>query len=789
MKTWQAAWLKGNTGSDAAESPVEFLKLPGLWRGAEIIADLWHEKLRASHELRQDDFALMLTDPAAQYPAFDKACGARRLSLFARNRLFERPQDVVELMAILAEAASDGIDRDLLVRYFSNPVVRTRFRLDSEKTNLYIRSLSEANGFRNDYPGALGIFNLTNALQRLRLGLLVEPANVRHETTPGATYIRSLDTSETLAEFIVCVEVLILAPTLLKPQPGAELVKQWLALIARFQDTPAPEATALSETLTTIAAMIPEHEITAQQVARIVARNTTGKNLAQGAQRQGICASPLSAPAPFRRSVTLWDMSEDLDNTPEKEDGQLTEYLISPTRLKKNEQVAIHLVLAALGESESLQIAYSGFDAETGAEKYRSVEIERFKASLRAGNVVFGEKEKFAQTIFDTGEGFAANAADAEVATLRLSYEKKGSGAPLAGMLLPTLASAETTNELSLKNLIAYTREPFHYFYRRLTALPEDPADFRYAEPKLAETKGTKFLFVENFIKNTVLSPRDVQPISPLHLLAAEERRGITEPEGFDFMRRLLSSGENEQILRDFAIADARRFQIVEYLLDARIQAPFSVKEAERLTRHYLPAPTIGGVKITGTSDRFLTTLEDNQLYTIGSSREKGDKDRTRECIGAYVQLAAILSATRDHAKFAPGGISLFYYKITEEGETDSPSLVIKRETKFIFDAVKINAAEKYLQNLTEAICTQQAPYFTAALLGKNKLSGFAAKTTNEIVEALAKENEKRDNEDFIAEFYQPDLGDEAGAFFDRFIRPIAETDATTAKPRGGKKK
>lgn len=778
---WQNAWLAATPEAAPIPGPVEFLGLPGVWRAAEIIADTWHEKLRQDDALRQDDFALMLTDPAKQFTAFDKACGARRLSVFSRNRLFERPQPLVELMAILADAVS-GVNRDLFVRYFANSVVRARFRLDAEKTELYIRALSEANGFRNDFPGTLGVFNITEAIRRIRRALLVDPATAADAETPGAAYIRSFDSPETFAEFISCVEILTDAPVLLKTQPGAQAAKAWAAQLAKFQVEPLPETAAISEQLADIGRLIPEHEISATQIARMVARNTAGKSLAQSAQKQGICVSSLSAPAPFRRSVTLWDLCEDLDKSPEHEDRLLAEYLASPTRLGRDEQVAIHLVQAALSETQTLQICYAHFDPETGAEKYRSVEVERFKASLAAANIGFGDRKDYPHTIFDPPSGSAAPAANGEIKVIQLAYAKTESRQPLARVLVPRLVAETSPDVLALKSLVAYVRQPFHFFYKRLATEPEDPADFRFAEPKLAESKGTEFRFVEAYLKNVILSPNMAEIPRPLALLAAEEQRAVAEPEGFDFMKRLLSSGNNAEYLYELALTGRTQNHVVEYILDARIEKPFTVRETERLTRHYLPAPAIAGVKITGTSEKFLSQPGENMLRFYGSSKKD---DRTKELIASYVQLCVLLFATKEYPSLSPAGIAVAHYKISRDEKNDPPVLQIEPANKSVLKAERIASPEDYLKRVVTAICDRHAPYFDAELLGKNNLSGFASGSASEITGTMEKEREKAETPEFIAEFFGVKIDAESAAFFDRFIRPVAEAD--TAK--GGKKK
>ncbi|MBX3721642.1 MAG: exodeoxyribonuclease V subunit gamma [Turneriella sp.] len=780
-QAWQAVWLRDDPAAAATPGPVDFLGLPGSWRAAEIVADTWHERLRQDAALRQDDFSLMLTDPAKQFTAFDKACGTRRLSLFARNRLFERPQPLVELMAILAEAVS-GIDRDLLVRYFANAVVRDRFRLDAEKTELYIRALSEANGFRNDFTGPLEIFNLSGAINRLRRALLIDPATAKDADTPGAAYIRSFDSAETLAEFITCIEMLTEAPAQLKTQPGARAVQAWGTLLARFQVEPLPETTTIAEQLADIAILIPEHEISAAQIARMVARNTAGKSLAQSAQKQGICASPLSAPAPFRRFVTLWDMCEDLDKIPDHEDRLLTEYRTSPTRLMTADQVAIHLVQAALSGTETLQICYANFDPQTGAEKYRSVEIERFKASLAAANIGFSDRNNFAHTIFDPVSPAPALAANAEVRVLHLAHTKNEGDNTLAQLLVPDPGTEISADIISLKNLVAYVRQPFHFFYKRLATEPDDPAAFRFAEPKLAESKTSEFRFIDHYLRNAYLEPTGAEVPRPLALLAAEENRAVAEPEGFDFMKRLLSAGDNEQQLYDLAVTAQKQNRVIEYILDPRVEKPFTVREAERLTRYYLPAPAIAGIRITGTSDKFLTQPGENMLHFFGSSKKD---DRTKELILTYVQLCVLLYATREYPALAPTGIAVEFFKITRDEKDGLLALHMEHANKSMLTAEKIVTPEDYLLRIVSAIIGRQAPYFDLTLLGTNNLGGFAAKPAEEILAKLESEREKAETPEFVAEFFGVKTDGQSAAFFDSFIRPIAAADSG----KTGKKK
>lgn len=779
-----SAWLQTEQTSNQ-QSPVEFLGLPGAWRGAEILADIWHEALRTDEELRQDDFSLALTDAASLYPAFDKACGARRLSVFMRNRLFERAESWVELVAIFAAAAADGIHRELIVRYLANAVVRERFRLDTEKTELFVRALTEANGFRNDYPASLAVFNLTAALGRLDLGLMVDPATAETPGLPGAAYLRSFDTAELLGELNECIGILLTAGETLKPQRGAELIRLLTALLSRLQGEPSGGFTSVIKICTEIAEIIPKNDVTLQQIARILKQHVQGKSLAQSAQRQGICASPLSASAFVRRRITLMDMNEELDGNDEAEEGLLPEYLKSPTRLSKAELTAIQLVQAALSDPDVLQICYSNTDPKTGAEKYRSTEIERFKASLSAANIAFNERHDFPVTIFDTAAGTAANAADGEVRLVRLCTSPPRQDARLSQVLLPPVTTrvAET---LEVKDLVAYISKPLEYILRREAQQSEDPVDFSYAEPKLAESKGAQFRFAENYLRRAVLSPTAAPLPSAIDALEAQRRRGLLEPEGFDFMRRLLLEGNNAQIISEFAAAQRSEFQVVEYIFDNRVASAFRVKEDERFSRVYLPAPRIGDTLLTGIVGKFLETPGNNYLYLLESSLAA---KRTESWINAYVRLAAFLGAGAVLPGKMPAGIRSLQYDIQLENDDTKNKLTIAAKVRFAAEAAKLRDADQYLARAVEAIQNLPPVYFNAELLGKNNLSHHAASSDEKILALLQKGQADKETRDEVAGFYAAEVNQESVAFFNVFIRPIAELDAEKPAGKTSKKK
>ncbi|HRP70430.1 MAG TPA: exodeoxyribonuclease V subunit gamma, partial [Turneriella sp.] len=355
LSLWQKEWASGASSQTFVDKRIEFLALPATYRGAEIIADKWHDALVKDDTLRQEDFSLLLTDEKNQFAAFEKASHERKLSLFTRAKFFERVSDVLELLSIFSQASSEGITRELVVTYLNNPLVCETFALTRETQDLYIAALSSANGYRSNYEASLAIYNFDAAIKRLRLGILVDTQNATDEEVPGAAYLREFDSVEIFENFLNCIGLLLDTPSALQNQSAKKITEQFVKLITRFESPNNPfEIAEVCSTLKKIELALEEHEMSAAQIVSLLTNTLSKPSLTQKYDELGICASSFLSVTPHRRHTTIFSLNEEIDKDTKLDADALPEYSLSPTRLEKRDRTQIELVQAALSPCEVL---------------------------------------------------------------------------------------------------------------------------------------------------------------------------------------------------------------------------------------------------------------------------------------------------------------------------------------------------------------------------------------------------------------------------------------------------
>ncbi|MBV6494666.1 MAG: RecBCD enzyme subunit RecC [Turneriella sp.] len=769
LSPWQKRWASGDLSQTSTDKRINFLALPATYRGAEIIADKWHDALMKDNALRQEDFSLLLTDGKKQLAAFEKASHERKLSLFTRAKFFERTSDVLDLLSIFSQASSEGVTRELVVTYLNNPLVCETFTLTRETQELYITALSSANGYRSNYEASLAIYNFDAAIKRLRLGLLVDTQNASDEEIPGAAYLREFDSEETFENFLSCIGLLLDAPKMLQNQSAKKLAEQFVKLITRFESPNSPfEIAEVCSTLKKIELAVGEHEMSAAQIVSLLNSTLIKPSLTQKYDEFGICASSFLSVAPHRRYTTFFNLNEEIDKDTKLDADALPEYFLSPTRLEKRERTQIELVQAVLSPCEVLQIAYTIFDPITGAEKYPSLTLEEFKASLSKDD--FQEEKTFASTILDFSYNTVPIASDADLTTRRLILENQKNQHPLSEFLLPELPPTPAKENITLDEIIKYVLNPFDYFYKVLTHQSESLLEFKSDTPRLAESSSSRYHFIEKYLYDALTNPQEGLSLEPLQKVAREERCAKLPPDGFDFMRRfLVQKGEassqtyNAELFTSARLA-RQSYQIHLFLFDERIKTPLRIEETDRLIRIYLPAPHIGKMTITGQSFSLLYNTNANEYLYLSPYEERSVSVVKLYLLLALIQQTKLESFTLDSIK-----------KIVYEFDKKKDNLSEKVQFTLTLDKPQ-KIVELHLEKILTQLQNQNAACFSVDYLGKNNIEGYNNKD-DQVIETLIRNGYS--NGDSIAYFFQKEPDSASVDFYKTIIRPMAECIST----------
>ncbi|HRP70795.1 MAG TPA: hypothetical protein PLY93_14820, partial [Turneriella sp.] len=409
-------------------------------------------------------------------------------------------------------------------------------------------------------------------------------------------------------------------------------------------------------------------------------------------------------------------------------------------------------------------IAYTIFDPTTGAEKYPSLALEEFKASLKADD--FQEEKMFTSTILDFSSNTAPIASDADLTTRRLVMENQKNPQPLSEVLLPELAPISEKQNFTFDDITKYVLNPFEYFYKPLTHQSENLLEFNYNTPRLAESSSSRYRFIERYIYDALMNPQEELSLEPLQKLAGEERCAKLPPEGFDFMRRFLEKKDeassqtyNAEIFTRAKLA-RQFYQIHFFIFDERITRPLRIPETERFIRIYLPAPRVGRVIITGQSFPLLYNTSDNEYFYLSPYEE-----RSTSAVKLYL-LLALIKQTKLEA-FTLDSIKKREYEFKEKDNS------ISEKIQFTLTLNKLQQiVERHLEEILTQLQNQNATCFSIDYLGGNNIERYNDKDDHGIETLFQTEYEKVNS---IAHFFQKKPSSASVDFYKTIIRPMAE--------------
>lgn len=772
---------------------LEVWAVPGKWRAAELILDHYHARMLAESGLCQYDFGISASDLETQLAAFELAAEKRALTVGTREKVYERANDLAQLLGILFAAASRGLDRTLIIEYFENAALRAAFNLDAELVTLFVGILEKAHGYRTDYGEDQAAFNFAEALQRIYRGVLIAAPGENPHDVPGYAIVPELDSAEKAARFAQCVGFLLQfsrAATHAKGSDLLQLVRNELSDGVLAEHAAAPGTNLFLDRISS--AGIPP-ELSAAELASVLAEHLPTSPLATSSGTEGIMLSPLYATGFTRSYHALFDLGENLDehNPPSSED--MPEYHRAVTRLERQDQLRLALLAALHSRPHELLFVYAERDTATGADKYPARELEALREALAADGTTFRLRSDFSETAL-TQEGAddpALSAGADQWSSYLVANPPATALPPLAQFLLPQTAAGAVVAQVALRDLVRYLANPALYYLRQTGVLPGEGVDFRREEPILSVASGARLRFAENYLQAELFDAAGAEGGDVLKTVLQNQRNGNAAQRGFDHVLALIDTNDNGTRLCQNAAAYKASHNIVEYVFAKNVAKPFSVQETERLERWYLPAVRIGAVSIAGKSARFLR--RDGQMTLIlPDSGLKTYSRRTQLLIEAHLTMVMLIVS--GNADFRPDAIEIGKFQVSDK---NAKQYLLQHEYAATgsIPAPLVKDAAQYLAALVSALQKPADFWFDLALI-PNKLDSYAAVSVDDLPGKLADQEGKNQNErdEFMRRFYQLEVSEKSADFFDRFIRPVALIDQALnrkekAEPKTGTKR
>lgn len=750
FKRTEIAWQPANPPD------LEIWSVPGTWRAAEIFADYWHDHLLRSKDLCQYGNQAALSALADDFAAFEKALSSRMLTATSRTRIYEKSHPLCELIGLICDA-QQSLDRNLILGYWQNSVVKHAFALDDEKIVMYSRALEKARGFRSDYPDSQDAFNIEEALRRLARGTFVSAAASAVPAVP----LREFENPETWSEFLRVLDPLISGPGRLKDKKGQELYHALTDFLQTCHFGTAEESRQLSEILAQMARLTPPG-LSFTQLAKLITRFYPPLSLKHGSSREGILFSALSATPFTGENIILYDLGEKLDASRES-DPWLAEYDSAPTRLTRHESVLIALESARASGARRVICAYSDVDPVTGAAKYPSQALGEFQAHLAAMDLAPRLREGFPATVLNAAiSTFPPLASESDALTISL-VRSHGDGIKLSETLLPRRRPAEPRSAISVSELEMLLVHPTRFMLG--PALPIEPklAEFRRSEPRLGAGKSARLQFAEDYLKAAIRDSSDSEIATPSQFIALRRRMGTEPPEGFDETTALLGLNGNENNLRQFAGEERSTTKLVEYILSGEVEKSFTVLDAPRLERRYIPAPRINGVQISGT----ISGLMERQGELI-LPLPFIYPNRTVNLARAYLWMSLVDAKPITLGSYA-----------TPENKAKQDVIAMDFLPDFTMSASQVRDPGTYVEKLLQLAGQDNFFWFDLALIAPNKLGSYKDASEAEIGDLLRAESRGSDAAEaaYLRRFFDLEADSASYAFFRNFIVPVAELD------------
>ncbi len=755
------------SASAAPDKMLSIYALPGIWRGAELIGDELHDLLSRNPNLYQNDIAVSLTQPGAQYAAFERALAMRQLIAFSRERFFEAPHPLAELWQILSDAIKAGISRPLLVRYALNPLVVEKYENETEKIQQWLAALEKAHGFRDDYPESQAVFGVEAALRRIARGVIIRSS--QDTDLPAACSLRPFDNRDFAEGFHTFLRPLFTARERLANRAGDSLADAMLALQHDISGAGESSKT-LAEWLNRVRTLRGFDTLTLPHIVHLLQRHLPAKSLAQQTGREGITFSSLAASCYTRDTQLLFDLNEDADGQDRQAEYLFPEIQHAQTHLTGFEQLVNQLATVMSSDSRYVILAYSSQDPATGAEKYPSqalAEVERAAEILGRSTVV---SRSFSPDIIAGDASRPPVASDADRRTLWLLRNRSANPQPLSAYTLPKVSATVPMPAVELRDLAAYLANPARQVLRRHLPPEFAIAEFRRDEPKLAVGNDARLRFCEEYLELALLDASERTLPNASAFVRFRQARGDYPPEGFDHAMRLLAEGDNDRRLSELAQRLRDEFTLVEYVFRTGISQPFTVKETPRLARIYYPAPCLLKSRITGVSGILLQDAE-GRLFRLKSAIYS---DRNADLLELHLLLCLFALAEISLSKPA---ITLADFATNTRSRDAMGAIRFTARTGLPLP--DFSSAKNYLEHLLTELMEQQIVWYDHSLIKDPKLAEWSEMPGDEVLKRLAKQQENNTNDELLRlqKYFALEVDSGSLRFFETFIRPVALLD------------
>lgn len=751
-----------DVGVSAERKPkraLEVHRYPSLWRAAELFGDTIHSALSQDGLLRQNHFSVVLTDAANQFAPFERALGMRSLKVFSRTHFFEAPSPLVELWQLLSQAAA-GINRDLLLRYARNPIVEASHGKEEIELNLAL--LQKLHAYRDDYEGAQSIFLLDEGL-----GRLLRSAIVSNEVgLPPATPIDTVEAAQATEKLTAFLRPLRIAHKILAEKKGTALAQAMRDIQKEIAPT-GDEMSVLSRWFEKMATLPGFETLSFTDAVALLARSLPRASLAQQASQEGVTFSPLVAACFTKRIQGLFDLSEDIEKS--ADDGPLLFETIkdSATRLTVHERVAFELVTALSSNVERLIFAIAEFDAVTGAQKYPATHLAQIEDAALSVGRTYAEKREFPTTLLGATASGIPIASSADVATvnaLRLTNSPPKDS--LSTFLIPKNRHENSREYQSVKDLKAFLQNPALYRLRNFMPGIEAEFAFRNDEPKISLGDSGRLTFAADYLKSSLLDVNERTILSPIEFVQWQRASALSPPDGFDTTKEFLTP-QNVQALENLAAGLSQQYKLVEFVFHQAIKKSCSVDETSRLTRHYMPAVSVGDRPVTGSSGIF---LYDATAGVLVSFRRPYQSKVQNAVESSLIGMLLTLSQWKNLPN------QIFVGELNTDTKAKSPIEALDLKTNAAFALFDAKDATKYLANLLQALLSDEIIFYDHSLIESPVFDKWADKERSEAFETMQKNGEKfLSGESAMAQkFYSLEVDEQSVDFFERFIQPIA---------------
>lgn len=751
----------------AQQKQFALYALPGIWRGAELMGDEFHEILLSNPQLYQDDVGVSLTDPGLQYAAFERSLAMRELVAFSRERFYEVSHPLAGLWQIIAEAVQSGLSRQLLARYALHPLVAEQAATQPERIAQWLRALDKAQAYRDDYPAAQEVFSIESALRRMNRGLIIQGA---HDTTlPAARTLRLFDSADFAAGFYAFLQPLARARAALGSLTGEALARSML--LVQHEISAAGESTqVLAGWFDKVKMLRGFSTLGLPHMVRLLRRHLQGKSLAQQTGHEGITFSSLAASCYTRDTQLLFDLSEDADRREAHGDHLFPEIQKAPTRFTVFEQLATQVATALSSSARYVILAHSAQDPATGAAKYPSQVLAEARAAAEALGRAEVSRPAFGANLLHNEPALPAIASDADRRTAWLLQRPAAAYEPLSSYTLPPVSENRVPATIDLRDLASYLENPARHVLRRHLPPDAEIASFGHEEPRLAVSSDARLRFCEEYLDLALLDANAAALPSAAEYVRARQMRGEYAPEGFDQAGRLLAEDGNDRRLTALAQTLSAHFRLVEYIFRAGIGRTFVVDESPRLTRYYHDAICLSQSTLTGSSGLLLQNREGNlfrlQSAIYGNRNAALVELHLLSCILGAAKVAVSVPvitladlATGTRSKDAIAALAF----------TPRASLALREE----------KTAREYLERLADQICAQRIFWYDHSMVKDPKLAEWSGMSCEEVLQRLAKPPETNANSDLqrLQKFFALEVDGASGEFFEAFIRPVAVLD------------